>query len=379
MSRAIAFAITDPAGGVAYYRGAAPANLARARGHTVVVSDAVQMTPLGALVVELELEAERPVAWQPEVIVLTGGWPSAIEPDWIDEARANGQTVIVDIDDWPWIPPDNYHHEPELAGAKFAAIERADACIVSTPYLANRLRQRVRVPVHVVRNVVDPTMFLAAAAVNGAHGDAYRDNVPVTIGYRGGLAWHRDDVATLAGVLEEVVRRAAVPVRFVHVGHLSRVTRTGAPPLEVPTFAEVAGIPDSLVYRRELVPFRDYGASLGRVDIGIVPLTARPFALAKSNIGALEWTAAAVPWLASPNPEYELLDAASIASRSRDWLAKLLGLVNHAGVRADVLERQRASAARWFATHSNAGDELELALDTLPVRETTPDASGAES
>lgn len=378
VERAIGFAITDPAGGVAYYRGAAPANALRARGHTVVVSDALQQTPTGELVLGLEVEEGPPVAWSPDVIVLTGGWPSAIPVEWLHEARAAGQVVVVDLDDWPWIPSDNYHHEPALALAKAAAVGACDQVTCSTPYLAARVLRSWKpvAPVRVCRNIVEPRMFSAACAVNFARLESALERDTITVGFRGGLAWHRADVQHVAGVLRELAELEP-RVRFVHVGHIDRVKRTGAEELELPTFAEVCGLEAERVATRPLVPYRDYPHALGGVDLGIVPLTARPFSLAKSCIGGLEWTAAGVPWIASATPEYFWLDPTGCAQRSRQWLGLLRALLAP-DRRAEWLARQAevVAGSHLFAGDELAGADWSMMLEELPTR-ATPSEEGA--
>lgn len=327
---AIGFAVTDPANAVAYYRAAAPAAIRVELGDAVLVSDQLMLTPTGVFALQM---GGTDAAWTPDVVVLTGGWPSGLpHVEWISEARANGQLVLCDVDDYPHVPPDNRHHDPELARAKLAAFNHADAVVCSTPVIAEWLALNSTTPVHVVRNVVDPGMFTYARALN--HARHLGPDRPVVIGFRGGTAWHRADLEALGGELAGLGDQ----VRFRHIGDDP----------DQPSFAELTGVDPAQVVSVPLVPYRDYPETLAGVDIGILPLADRVFSYAKSGIGALEWCAAGVPWLASPAPEYLRLDPGSCVRRRRHWAARLRDLIVSPELRLAAHLRQREhSRAEW--------------------------------
>lgn len=354
-ARAIGFAITDPAGGVAYYRAAAPAIILHALGDYVVVSDELRMAPDGTFTLGLTSpEGAPPVGWAPDVVVLTGGWPSGLpHVGWIDEARAAGQLVICDVDDYPHVPPDNRHHDPRLAAAKLAAFDRADAVTCSTGVIADWLRMNTTTPVHLVRNVVDPAMYRYARTLNATR-RLERAERPVVIGFRGGTAFHQADLEALGGELA----RLGADVRFRHIGDDPAA----------PSFAALTGVNPEQVVSVPLVPFRDYPETLAGVDIGILPLADRVFSYAKSGIGALEWTAAGVPWLASPSPEYLRLDKAGCVRRRHQWAGRLADLIRSPELRLEVHLRQRETARRAWENRARAWASV-LEQRTAPVED----------
>lgn len=374
---AIGFAITDPENGVAHYRGAVPADVLRARGHTVVVSDVMQLTPAGTLALALAIDPERPVAWEPDVVILTGGWPSAIELEWISEARASGQRVFVDVDDWPRIPPSNPHADSRLFSAKVAAIARADALICSTPVLARGMGAARPAATVVSRNRVDAERFAGIRTLNTARAERYGDTNPdpVVIAWRGGVAFHLPDLALLRDALDELGRDESV--RFVHVGHTD----------DAPSFASVVGIPEWRVERRPLVTFGAYPPNLLGVDLALVPLDVdTPFSLAKSNIAGMEWTAAGVPFLASEHPEYRaLVDRDQLLPRrARHWRGALRALIDPVlrGVTRsyldDALHELPWTLDAAIAEPGNAYETLFDELDVADPRGSAPAEAGAE-
>jgi hypothetical protein len=234
----------------------------------------------------------------PEVIVLAGQWPAIVGYAGIDAARASGQIVVCDIDDYPNLPPDHPYHVRGARARKLAALRAADAVTCSTPALRDHLAE-VEIGATVVRNGIDATRYelerfenLGRLAMSCAR--AERDHLDeLVIGYRGLLCgFHDDDVRELAQVFEGLS-----DVRFVHVG---------ADPREEFSFADLAGVAPELVEERHATEFDAYGPALAGVDLALIPLADRDVNRCKSNIAALEWHAAGVPWLATRHPEFEL-------------------------------------------------------------------------
>jgi hypothetical protein len=298
----IAFASTH--GGCAHYRAELPSRVLGlfAPRMTVVWGDdlsynALLGSPIG-IYHELgdQRDHENVPFFEPDVISLAGAYPVALGADIIRVARAHGQRVICDCDDWPELPPENPHYRPEGAELKLEALRAASAVTCSTPALRAHLLEH-GINATMIRNTIDAERYRfehdenvarrhASALVEHASGV---DPEPLVVAYRGLLAgFHDDDVRELAGRLPDE------GIRYVHVG---------ADPRSANTFAELAGVPAELVREVPAASFELYGPGLAGVDVALIPMAPRPFSAAKSAIAALEWHAAGVPWLGSNQSE----------------------------------------------------------------------------
>ena len=261
--------------------------------------------------------------WDCDIIVMQR-YMHADVAEWIPKAKANGQVIINDLDDWYWglsttndafasshpkfNPDENVNHYRSV-------LSRSTAVHVSTPYLADRISRWVRCPVHVIPNFVDYAKYPV---------QRYHEDGPVIIGWVGSTSHRSRDLETLRGIMSDFERRG---VRFHHSGHSD-----GAQ-----TFAEAVGVSPESVTTLPLVP-HDMYPYVFKFDIGIVPLNNVPFNLAKSYIKGLEYTAAGVPFVAPKLGAYDGLDIGRIARRGSDWTKWLNYLLD--------AEHRREDAAR---------------------------------
>lgn len=366
----IGFASTQ--GGCAHYRAELPARMLAALGHFACWTDGdlifgseggMGFDTTSVRFPGAEHQPDPGEVLTPDVVVLAAGWVRA-HPEVIKAAARNGQRIVADCDDWPWLPPENPHVIADAKGvvhtwndgnAKLATMAAADACVVSTSKLGQLCGTR-EIPFTVCRNGIDPGRYLDPLEANMAR--AYSHRGPVVIAYRGmTCGFHDADVATLRGILP------TEGVRYVHVGDDPR----GA------TFAELTGLPDELVERRQAVEFENYPALLAGVDLALIPFAHRDFSEAKSNIAGLEWTAAGVPWLASRNQaEYQLLDAQSTCASPKDWATRVAGLADDPAWRHELLRRQRVAAAPYSDLAGSLALDWERALSRVLATATGP-------
>jgi len=160
------------------------------------------------------------------------------------------------------------------------------------------------------------------------------------LGYAGALYNHLEDVRSLRGWLCPLLER-----HDLHVIHV------GAHP-SLPTFAEVAGVEPRRVEVRDGRPWREYAAShpCAGMDIGIVPLVARPFNQAKSALKGMEYAACGVPFVASRSPEYQWLGTGTLVGNSFEdqgpdaWIDAIEQLLDP-NVRATLAQQQSARIA----------------------------------
>ena len=229
--------------------------------------------------------------------------------------RSVGQIAINDIDDWYWgLDPRNeawkashpkYNKEENV---KFYAanVAASDLIISSTPYLAQRIRERWKIPVEVVGNTVDVNRFTPVQ----------QSDLP-TVGWAGSTAHRSGDIEQIRGIMGQFLNSGKI--ELLHAGH------SDSP--HAPVFADLLGVDRSMVNTTPMRPFDEYPQML-TMDIGIVPLRDTPFNHAKSDIKGLEYAASGIPFIASDLPSYRSLYESwgagfFLAKRPHDWIKAL--------------------------------------------------------
>lgn len=233
------------------------------------------------------------------------------------EARAYGQVIINDLDDWYWgldtknaafasshpktNPNENRNHYKGVLAA-------SDLVIVSTSYIKERISPWVRCPIIVLKNTIDVARFTPVE-----HTEAERP----MLGWVGSTSHRSGDLETLRGIIKPLVESGEF--RLQHSGH--HETSVGV--------HELFGLSEDAVFRVPLCEPQYYPSSL-TMDIGIAPLRDTPFNHAKSDIKALEYSAAGIPWVASPMTSYkELVEEWGIgrlAKNGQQWSKHLRAL-----------------------------------------------------
>lgn len=231
----------------------------------------------------------------------------------IPQARAYGQKIINDIDDWYWgLSPANQaffvnhpkHNPTENIDHYRSLIGKSDIVTVSTPYLADRIASFVKCPIILLPNYVDTNRF----ASNPGSSPPVST---VTVGWVGSTAHRSGDIETVAGWLRPMAERGEV--LLYHGGnHIS-----------APTFASKLSISEDLVRTKPATSAEDY-PTLMDMDIGIVPLSKIPFNEAKSDIKGLEYSSAGIPFVAQDTGSYKALKKdyglGYIASKPAEWI-----------------------------------------------------------
>lgn len=237
--------------------------------------------------------------------------------DRILEAQANGQIIINDLDDWYWgLDPSNgawvgshpknnpveniNHYKRTLAASTLVT--------VSTPYLAERISRWVSRPIVLIPNFVDVKKFPIREQ---------SDNVPI-VGWVGSTGHRSGDLEILKGILEPFV--ASGKIRLHHSGHLDHAA----------SFASGVGVPEELVSTLPMAAPSEY-QNLFQFDIGLVPLSSKPFNQAKSAIKGLEYASAGIPFVASNSLAYSDLKTNGIgmvASKPKQWISSLNSLID---------------------------------------------------
>lgn len=328
-------------GGAGFYRCVSPAKELSKHGFEAVVGDNLGVMPDGSFVVKAGWDN---VEHRGCDIIVLQRWMSADAADHIRRARAAGQVVINDCDDWydgldpsniawkhshPKFSPDaNRNHYREVLGA-------STALTVSTDYLAERL-QRLNSNVIVVPNAIDVARW------------KFRDvsEEKPAVGWVGAVGFRSRDLEELRGVLGPFCVRNKI--RFHHSGHAP-----GAP-----SAAEIMSLSENVkTSTSSMANIYNYPDLFVRFSIGIVPLSSIPFNRAKSSIKGLEYGACGIPFVASSTPEYQKLASEGggrTARKPRDWIRYLEQLLDPDERRIAGLAARKASESHDMADNWTA-------------------------
>lgn len=233
--------------------------------------------------------------------------------DRIAQARANGQVVLNDLDDWYWgLSPSNNawasshpKNNPMENRNHYKSVLGNSTCVtVSTPYLAERLRSFVRCPIEVLPNTVDVARFIPVQ---------HTSDCPV-VGWVGSTGHRSGDLEVLRGIIHPMVN--AGDIRFLHSGYNPSGSH----------ISEFIGVAQDKVETKLATDPEDY-ASLLTMDVGVAPLNDVPFNHAKSDIKLLEYSSAGIPWVGSYLPSYVGLQQqwglGRVAKKPAQWIKHL--------------------------------------------------------
>ena len=297
-------------------------------------------------------------------LVVMQRWMLADLPDDIRAARSTGQLVVQDIDDWFFgLATQNVAHRaydnPLSNLAHYRKILAASNLVIaSTPYLASRIAQ-FQPHVTVVRNHVDVDRWPVTCQ---------RDR-PV-LGWAGATPWRSGDLETLRGVIPQVLSRHGAG--FHHSGHIGG---------DWSPAHTVLGLSGPAHTHTPMVPIGEWPDQFSHFDVGIVPLSDRPFNVAKSYIKGLEYAAAGIPFVAQSTPEYKRLAVdhgiGRIASRPRDWIRHLDALLSMSALeRSEEARRNRLALRDQHLTVDDLAEHwLEGVTAGLPATPATPSLS----
>lgn len=238
------------------------------------------------------------------------------DPEQVARAVANGQTVVIDIDDWYWgvtSSSDAYQKIHPSQNSEYntdffrQVISNASAVIVSTPFLLDAIDWIPNSRKHLLENHLNFAEF---------NKRVHTDSPKPRVGWTGLAPLHARDLRVLYPVFSRVVKEFS----FHHTGFVNMK----------PYFHTLVGLQANQVYSFREMPTSAYQKEGFPFDIGVVPLVSSPFNDAKSWLKGLEYAAAGIPFVASPTQEYKRLlgrfGVGRLASNSKDWLFNLRSL-----------------------------------------------------
>lgn len=234
--------------------------------------------------------------------------------NFIPEAQALGQKIVIDVDDFfEGLDESNFAHKMSSSETNprnnrdhlEKSIYMADAVIASTPFLANFYKQK-RNNVFMVRNSLEMSFWKKKQ----------KDTAKIwpTIGWVGATPWRSKDLETLNPYIGEFIKK--YNIRFHHSGNI----------MGAPKASDQLGIDSNLSSYESMQKIFNLPKLFQKIDVGIVPLNDIPFNHAKSFIKGLEYAAMGVPFVAQDLPEYvELYNTGigRIASTWDDWEKEL--------------------------------------------------------
>lgn len=191
-----------------------------------------------------------------------------------------GKPIVVEADDnilsCPTYNPASKFYNPDSTIRKIAVaqLREADAVVVSTPNL-KEVYSEFNDHVYVVPNSIDFELWDRAPRKHHKH--------VITIGWMGG-ATHEADLDIVIPAIKELTAKYP-QVRFSLLHGASKAVR------------DIKGVKVNNKFAR-IDQYPNYVASAG-FDIGIAPLVDNAFNRAKSNLRWLEYSALAIPCVAS--------------------------------------------------------------------------------
>ncbi len=259
----------------------------------------------------------------------------------VEAARKRGALLILDLDDlvfdtdaFRWIDSPDFA-DPTRARLYLeniqrnrALLERCDAILASTDFLAEAARQLGK-PVWVHRNGFSLEML--AQSANALRARSQANPASLVIGYASGTRTHDQDFALVRPALQNIL--SAHPN-----AHLLLAGRLDPGPGWEPFGARVRSAP--------FVPWRQLPAVLAGLDINLAPLRSdNPFCQSKSEIKYMEAAMVGVPTIASPTDAFQSAirsgENGVLASSTDEWEQTLRHWLE------SPAERQRVAANAW--------------------------------
>ena len=257
---------------------------------------------------------ERDIVVDLDVVILKHIMDEGTEKH-VYTARSNGQIILQDIDDHMWAIPDwngaFYAMHPDVNKESNVYhmglnVDASDGIIASTPTMAEEMKRIFDLPTVVADNHVDVDKFLNPREVN---------DVP-RLGWTGGIALKGRDL--------EQLKPWANSYPWVHGGHSEKAFGAyGA------SFQNIVGVEDVQTHPSTIIS--EYPAMF-TFDVGTVPLKQCVFNDCKSWIKGIEYSAAGLPFIATPVAEYrrlhEILGIGFLARGTPDWVKYAKRLLN---------------------------------------------------
>jgi glycosyltransferase involved in cell wall biosynthesis len=184
-------------------------------------------------------------------------------------------------------------------------VEACDAVIVSTDYLAERIKQFDK-PVRVHRNAYSMEML---AQSENAYKSRRGMDERIVLGYASGTATHNQDFARIKPALQSIMQKFANTELWL-VGPLDP--------------GKDWGKLEERIHKIKKVPWRELPELLAKFDINLAPVRIdNPFGQSKSEIKYMEAALVKVPTIANPSDSFKVAIRNQfngfLANSTREW------------------------------------------------------------
>ncbi|MBB3179815.1 glycosyltransferase [Variovorax sp. Sphag1AA] len=272
----------------------------------------------------------------------------------VSRFRARGKRVLFDVDDLVF--DTDYAHlvmatlgldltHPSVWDDWFAMISRmgqtlkmCDGAITTNDFLADRLADFSRLPVHVVPNFMNQEQLgVAGRAYEQKQSSGFANDGKICLGYFSGSPSHRLDYAIVEPALVEVMsQRADVDVTVVG-------------------YIETSSSMQKFSDRIHRQPFHDYvnlQRLLARVEFNLMPLQSNAFTDCKSELKYFEAASVGTLSIASPSFTYRraIRDGENgYLAKAHEWAETILRALDGWSAYNLMAEEARRDALQRFA------------------------------
>jgi hypothetical protein len=286
-----------------FWRLAVPGRELAKHGWTVVPGIELQSARDGTLI----LKDDAGTLHDDCQVILWQRWMGVGAPEAIRRARATGQCIVNDCDDFYWALPRSNTARDNTDPRRNAdynreiyreVIKASSLVTVSTPFLAKAL-ERWGSPIRVVPN------YIAL--------DKWKPRPPGDyIGWVGVIPWRGADLQILQKAVVPWLRERNLP--FYHGGHIANGRSA----------ADILGYEN--VITGNAVGLPQYPSLWRPLRVALVPIELSPFGQAKSWCKSLESCARGIPFIASQHSDTARLGVGRLAKRPYEWVQHLEAL-----------------------------------------------------
>ncbi len=280
----------------------------------------------------------------------------------VRQARRQGTTVLVDVDDltfdpqaFQWINSPDFQdpvrrriYQQDMLRQR-ATIEASDGVIASTNFLAEEIRKLGK-PAWVHRNGFSQEVLQLSESARRSKSEGAG---PTVIGYASGTPTHDRDFALVRQALLEILAEQ------------ENVTLHLVGPLDPGAgFERFGGSASVRIRRLPFVPWRNLPAILRDFDINLAPLVLdNPFSQSKSEIKYMEAGLVDVPTVASPTDAFRFAithgENGLLADSPEAWKACLLRLVTEPDFRRQMGKEAYRHVLQEYSPEKRADQLLE--------------------